>query len=91
MPIKWRDILEHGCGEIGFPVCCMEGVHVCLHGLCSGSSLNWGAGLSTMVRCCSLSVSCDSFSVGVNWKVVDLKLANWFLSCQNCSSRSAKV
>ena len=39
---------------------------------------------------CSLSVSSDISSVGVDWEVVDFKLANWFLSCWNCSSRSPK-
>ena len=43
-----------------------------------------------MERCCSLSVSCDSSSVGVGWGVLDFKVANCFLSCWNCSSKSAK-
>ena len=43
---------------------------------CTGSSLNWGAGWSTMVSCCSLSVGCDSSSVLVKWGVLDFKLAN---------------
>ena len=57
-------------------------VYTCMV-LCTGSSLDGGAGWSTMVRCCSLSV-------GVDLRVVDCKLANWFLSCWNCSCRSAK-
>ena len=58
--------------------------------LCTGSSLGWGAecSWSIIMRCCSLSVSCVSSVVGVDWGVVDFKLANWF--CQNCSNNSAK-
>ena len=60
--------------------------------LCTGSTLNWRAdgNRSIMVRCCILSVSCDSSSVGVDWGELDFKLANWFLSCWNYSSKSAK-
>ena len=32
----------------------------------------------------------DSSSVGVDWGVLDFKFVNWFLSCWNCSSKSAK-
>ena len=58
----------------------------------TGSSLGCEAecGWSIMVRYCSLSVSCISSAVGVDWGVVDFKLANWSLSCQNCSNNSAK-
>ena len=44
---------------------------------------HWTGGLvgSTMVRCCSSSVSYDSSSVGMDWGVLDFRLANWFLSC----------
>ena len=50
--------LEHGCGEIGFLPCCTLGVHVSLHGLVHWFPTGLGASWSTMVRCCSLSVSC---------------------------------
>ena len=50
-----------------------------------------GAGWSIMVRCHSLSVKCDSSSVGVDWGMLLFKLANCFLCCWNCSSKSAKV
>ena len=42
------------------------------------------------MRCCSFLVSCPSSFVCVDWEVLDFKLANWFLSCWNCFSRSAK-
>ena len=42
----------------------------------ASSSLNWEAGSSTMISYCSFSVSCDSSSVGVDWVVLDFKLAN---------------
>ena len=41
------------------------------------------------MRCCSLSLRCDSSPVGVDWEVLDFKLANCFLSCLNCSSKLA--
>ena len=47
-------------------------------------------GWSIIVRCCSLSVSCISSAIGVYQGVVDFKLVNWSLSCQNCSNKSAK-
>ena len=49
--------------------------YVCMI-LCTSSSLGLDAGWSIMVRCCSLSVSYDSSAVGVDWGVVDFKLAN---------------
>ena len=61
-------------------------VYACMV-LCTGSLLDVGAGWSTIVRCCSLSVNCDSSSVGVDWGMVDFQLENWFLGCWNCSSR----
>ena len=70
-------------------VACRVFVYACMV-LCAGSSLDLGAGWSVMVRCCSLSVSCNSSSVGVHWGVLGFKLSNWFLSCWNCSSKSAK-
>ena len=90
MPIKCRDILEHGCGEIGFLQCCTQGICVYLHGLMHLFLTGLGAGWNAMVRCCVLSVTCDSSSVGVNWGVSDFKLANWVLSCWNFSRKSAK-
>ena len=42
------------------------------------------------MRCCSLSVNCNSSAAGVDWGVVDFKLANWSLSWQNCSNSSVK-
>ena len=82
--------MEHGCGEIGFPLCYIQDVSVCLHGFVYCFLTGLGAGWIAMVRCCSLSVSCDSSSVGVDWGVFDFKLASWFLSCWNCSSKLAK-
>ena len=70
-------------------VACRVSMYTCMV-LCTGSLLDWGACWGTMVRCCSLSVSCDRSSVGVDWEVLDFKLANWFLSCWNCFSKSAK-
>ena len=58
-------------------------VYACMV-LCTGASLDWGAGWSAMVRCCSLFVSCDNSPVGVDWGVLDFKFANWFLICWNC-------
>ena len=51
--IKCGDILKHGCHEIGFPLCCLQGVCVHLHVLCTGSLLEWGLVGSALVRCCS--------------------------------------
>ena len=56
-------------------------VCACLHGFVHWSSLDLGAGWNTIVKCCSLSVSHDHSSVGVDCRVVDLKLANWLLHC----------
>ena len=79
LSIKCEDILEDGCGEIGFPLGYMQvSVYACMV-LCTGSSLDSRVGWSAMVRCCSLSVSCDSSSLDVDWGVLDFKLANWFL------------
>ena len=58
--------------------------------LCISSPLDLGADWSAMVTCCRLSVNCNSSSVGVDCGVLDFKLANWFSSCWNCSSKSAK-
>ena len=64
--ISW----EHGCGEIGFPV---------LHAGCPCIPIwscalvpHWTGrvGWSIMVRCCSLSVSCNSSFVSVDWGVL---------------------
>ena len=78
--------LEHSCGEAWFSLCCMQGVHVSLHGF-----VHWFlTGLGGLVRCCSLSVCCDNSAVGVELGVLDFKLANWSLCWQNCSNSSAK-
>ena len=58
--------------------------------MCNGSSLNWGVGWNTMVRCHGLSVSCNSSSLDVDWGVLDFKLVIWFLSSWNCSIKPAK-
>ena len=52
--------------------------------------LNAECGWNIIVRCCSLSVSCISSAIGVDWWVVNFLLANWSLSCYNCSNNSAK-
>ena len=70
-------------------VACNVSVYACMV-LCTGSSLDWEVDWRTMVRCYSLSVSCNSSSAVVDWEVLDFELANWFLSCWNCSSKSAK-
>ena len=70
-------------------VVCRVYVYACMV-LCTGSSLDFETGWRTIVRCSSLSVCCNSSSAGVDWGVLDFKLANWFLSCWNCSCRSAK-
>ena len=31
LSIECEDILQHGHGEVCFSLCCMQGVHVCLH------------------------------------------------------------
>ena len=61
---------------------CRMSVYACMV-LCTGSSLDWGAAWSAMVRCCSLSV-------GVDWGVLDFKFANWFLGCWNYPTISAE-
>ena len=66
-------------------------VYACIV-LCTGSSLGGEAecSWSNIVRCCRLSVNCVSSAIGVDWWVVDFKLAYWSLSYQNCSSSLAK-
>ena len=75
----------------GLPLCVLHKVFVyaCIV-LCTGSSLGWGvgSGWSIIVRCCSLSVSCISSTVG--GLMADFKLMNWSWSCWNFSSNSAK-
>ena len=67
-------------------LCCMQGVSVCLHGF-----VHWaGVLLSIMMRCCSLSVSCNISAADVYLGVVEFKLVNRSLSWQNCSNSAAK-
>ena len=54
-------------------VVCRVSMYACMV-LCTGSSPDWGAGRSIMVRCCSLSVRCDSSFMGMDWIVLDLNL-----------------
>ena len=70
-------------------VTCRVFMYICMV-LCTGSSLDLGFCWNIIVRCCRLSVSCDSSSVGVDWGVLVFKLANCFLSCWNCSIKSGK-
>ena len=67
-------------------LCCMQCVCVCCMVLCTGSSLGWGVecGWCVTVRCWSLSVSCVTSAVDRDQWVIDFKLQNWSLSCQNC-------
>ena len=71
-------------------VACKVSIH--LHGFVHRFLIRLGAECvwSIIVRCCSLSVSCISSAIGVDWGVVDFKLANWSLSCWNCSHNSPK-
>ena len=72
-------------------VACTVFVYACMV-LCTGSSLGWGTecSYSIMVRCCILSVSCIRSAMGVDCAVVDFRVANWSLSCWNCSNNSTK-
>ena len=72
-------------------VACKVSVYACIV-LCTGSLLGWGAECSCniIVRCCNLSLSYVSSAIDVDLGVVNFKLANWSLSCQNCSNNSAK-
>ena len=68
---------------------CVAGC-LCMPAWFCGQVPHWtGANWSAMVRCCSLSVSCNISSVDVDWGVLDFRLAKWLLSCWNCSSKPA--
>ena len=83
---------QHGCGEVWFSFCCLQGDHVCPHSFVQCLLIRLGAeySWSIIVRCCSLSVSSISPALGVNWWMVVFKLANWSLNCLNSSKNSAK-
>ena len=53
---------------------CVQVVCVCLDGFVHWFLTGLGAGWSGMVRCCSLSVSCDSSSVIVDCGLLDFNL-----------------
>ena len=58
--------------------CCTQGVCLCMPEWFCALVLHWtegGAGWSTMVRFCTLSVSCD-ISMDVDWGVLDFQFAN---------------
>ena len=79
MGISW----EHGHGEVWFSLGCVQGVCVCLHHFVHWflTRLGGKCGWSIIVKCCSLSES---------WGLGSFKLANWSLSCWNCSNSSVK-